>query len=221
MLIRPTINSLPSTRVLARRTPPPMLTRSPISTRSSRARLVVADGRLDADPGTERCQEQAHDRGALEPFEMGQCEQPLHHPPPEVIGSPERIASRLRAADDQPFGADRERDRGQVDHHVDADDRGDFLEQRGIAARQQHVADEDAQPLRGRQGQDERQDGGLRQPAQKPTPQRWRREAQVLDDPRATCADATVDKGRDGAQAARPIHVLQSDSGQRRGFANH
>ena len=144
-----------------------------------RANLDLADQRVIAHLRAQRVQVEPHDRRALKPFHMGQREEVLHEPPAEIIDAPERIAPRLDAPEHQPLDRDAKEDRHQVDAGVNAEQRGGFLKHARGGVRQQHIADEHAEPLRGHHRQDDEQRAGLREAAEKAPRQRRRRERQV------------------------------------------
>ena len=131
-----------------------------------RAHVQFADDAVGRDFRAQRIQQQRHDRRGLEPFDVGQVEDALGEPPAEVIDAPERIAPRLGAPQQQPFHADCEDDGDDIDADIDAQQRRHFLEDVRFRIRQQHVADEDAEPLRRHQAQNQRQHRRLRKAAE-------------------------------------------------------
>ena len=133
-----------------------------------RAGFHFADDGVFADLRAHRREIEPHDRRGLEPFDVAERDQVLRQPPAEVIGPPQGVAAGLGAAEQQPLRPDRDQDRRQIDAEIDAQQRDDFRQQARVGIRQQHVADEDAEPLRGHQAENEGQRNRLREPAQEP-----------------------------------------------------
>ena len=183
------------------------------------ARLEFADDRVGADLSAQRHHIETHDRRGLEPFRMGQRQQPLREPPAVIVRSPQGVTPRLRPSEQQPLAADRDRDRDEVDAHIDAEQRDHLVAERGVGAGDQHVADEDAEPLRRHQREDEGQGDRLREAAPETAHQRHGREGQVA---RRSAGDlATLEMGGDRAQRPVLVDVLQRDAGETRRLAHH
>ena len=107
-----------------------------------------ADQRVIAHASAQRTQIEAHDGGALEPLHMQEIQKAMGQPPAEIVGAPEGIASGPGAPEQDPLHGDADKNSRDVDADVDAQQRDHFLQQRSAGVRQQHVADEHAEPLR-------------------------------------------------------------------------
>ena len=177
-----------------------------------RAPFGFADQRVIAHAGAQRAQIEAHDGRALEPLHMEQVQKAMGQPPAEIIGAPEGIAPRLRAPEQDPLHGDADEHRRDVDADIDAQQRDHFLQQRGGSVGQQHVADEDAQPLRRHQGEHDGQGDRLREAAQETAQQRRRGEGQIAW--RRHELRAALQQFAHGAQAADFIDILQGERGQ-------
>ena len=179
----------------------------------------IADDGIGADVGPQGAQVIADQRRALEPAQMRQPENAPGQPPTIIIDPPQGIAARFRAPQYQPFAGNAKRHRKDVETDISKYQIGDLAENRCIDIGQQHVADENAEPLHGHQGQDDWQGRRLRQSAQKSPQQRRRRKSQVAGRCRIDCL--VVQHGGNGAQIAQGIHVLQRHACQPRSFAHN
>ncbi len=181
----------------------------------------IGDQRIVSDARAEQAEIDV-DRGrALQPAHVDELGQSAREPPPVIVGAPERVATRSHAPEDQPLARDRDDGDPAVDEREDHEQDAELASEAEARAADQQIGDEDAEPLRRREGDHEGQGHGLRQPAQETAAERRRLECEIAHSglrPRA--AGAGDERVGDPAQRPFLVDVLQRDGGERRRLAD-